>query len=71
MDSSSIQLLNNRVYNEGMSSESPPLSQAHEATNKMKKAKCRSKNLTIQQYMLLISAWEDVSLDPIQGDNQT
>ena len=29
------------IHNEVMSSESPPLSQAHEVTNKMKMAKCR------------------------------
>ena len=71
MDSSLIQLLDNGVYNEEMSSESPPLSQAQDVTNKMKKAKGRSKNFTIQEDMLLISAWKNVSLDPIQGNNQT
>ena len=65
MDSSLIQLLNNGVYNEVMSSESPPFSQAQDVMNKMKKAKGRSKNFTIQEDMLLVSTWKYVSLDPI------
>ena len=54
-----------------MISEAPPLSQAQDVTNKMKKAKGRSKNFTIQEDMLLISVWKNVSLDPTQGNNQT
>lgn len=71
MDSSFTQLLNDGVYNDNevMSSQPPPLSQTQDLTNKMKKG--RSKNFTIQEDMLLISAWKNVSLDPIQGNNQT
>lgn len=71
MDSSFTQLLNHGVYNdnEEMSSQPPPLSQTQDSTSKMKKG--RSKNFTIEEDMLLISAWKNVSLDPIQGNNQT
>lgn len=71
MESFFTQLLNDGVYNdnEEMSSQPPPLSQTQELTSKSKKG--RSKNFTIEEDMLLISAWKNISLDPIQGNNQT
>ncbi|KAL9686525.1 hypothetical protein QQ045_023985 [Rhodiola kirilowii] len=33
--------------------------------------KGRSKNFSIAEDMLLISAWENISFDPIRGNNQT
>ena len=73
MDSSLIQLLNNGVYNEEMSSDSPPLSQAQDVTNKTKKAKGRSKNFTIQEDMLFVSAWNkcDFGSNTRQQSNTT
>ncbi|KAL9671217.1 hypothetical protein QQ045_008783 [Rhodiola kirilowii] len=62
MNESFTQLLNEGLCedNEEMNSQ-PNLSQK----------KGRSKNFTIAEDMLLISAWENVSLDPIKGNNQT
>lgn len=71
MDPSFTQLLNDGVYNdnEQMNSQTPVLSQSQDMPSKSKKG--RSKNFTIQEDILLISAWKNVSLDPIQGNNQT
>lgn len=62
MDVSFTQLLNEGLCedNEDKNSQS----------NLLQK-KGRSKNFSIQEDMLLISAWENVSLDPIKGNNQT
>lgn len=66
MDSSFTSLLNNGVYDdvEELCSQS-----SHQDPAKQRKG--RSKNFTMEEDMLLISGWLNVSLDPVQGTNQT
>ncbi|KAL6579993.1 hypothetical protein OROMI_008017 [Orobanche minor] len=70
MEGSFVSLLNDDSFEDLIFSEAPPQSQSHQEAEKPKKGK-RSKNFLIEEDMLLISAWLNVSIDPIQDNNQT
>lgn len=67
MDASFTSLLNNGVYDDVEELCSQP---SQQDSAKQKKGR-RSKNFTMEEDMLLISGWLNVSLDPVQGTNQT
>ena len=78
MEGSFVSLLNNDSYEfEDVFSQPPPQSQSQTQQSQpqqdvvnSKKGK-RSKNFLIEEDMLLISAWLNVSMDSVQGNNQT
>ncbi|KAL6530681.1 hypothetical protein OROGR_014541 [Orobanche gracilis] len=48
----------------------PPQTQPEKEGSKLRKGR-RSKKFLIEEDMLLISGWLNVSMDPVQGNNQT
>ncbi|XP_074376189.1 glutathione S-transferase T3-like [Apium graveolens] len=74
MERSFISLLNEEgsfsQFEEVIFSQEIPESQPQAEVPKQKKGK-RSKNFLIEEDMLLISGWLNISMDPVQGSNQT
>ncbi|WOH04335.1 hypothetical protein DCAR_0623744 [Daucus carota subsp. sativus] len=74
MEATFIDLLNNGTYDVeeifSQSCQQQEQSSRQQEQVKPKKGR-RSKNFTMEEDMLLISAWLNVSLDPVQGTNQT
>ena len=78
LEGSFVSLLNNDSYEfEDVFSQPPSQSQSRNQQSQpqqdvvnSKKGK-RSKNFLIEEDMLLISAWLNVSMDSVQGNNQT
>lgn len=67
-------LLNDGAYDEAddvFYSQPPPSSQERSQQAPSKQKKGRSKNFLIEEDMLLLSGWLNVSMDPVQGNNQT
>ncbi|KAL9680627.1 hypothetical protein QQ045_018511 [Rhodiola kirilowii] len=56
-----------RLLNEGICEANEQMGSQAQLSQK----KGRSKNFSIAEDMLLISAWENISFDPIRGNNQT
>ena len=72
MDGSFTSLLNDGSFEEFVFSQPPPQTQSQNQQEAAKSKKGRrSKNFLIEEDMLLISAWLNISMDPIQGNNQT
>lgn len=57
-------------YDDIVFSQQPPQSQPPQEAAKQKNGK-RTKNFLIDEDMLLVSAWLNVSMDSVQGNNQT
>ena len=74
MSNTFISLLSDGTYNEAeeiLYSPTPPVTQEQSQQVPRKPKKGRSKNFLIEEDMLLLSGWLNVSLDPVQGNNQT
>lgn len=73
MEGSFVSLLNEGSFSkfeDMVFSQPTPQSEPQKEASKLKKGK-RSKNFLIDEDMLLISGWLNVSMDPVQGSNQT
>ncbi|XP_074356321.1 glutathione S-transferase T3-like [Apium graveolens] len=74
MEHTFVFLLNEGSYNEAEEfsySPPPPLSQENSQQAPSKSKRGRSKNFLIEENMLLLSAWLNISMDHVQGNNQT